>query len=90
MIFGLLKVKGHSMESYLYSGQQVLAVGFLPIRKRDVVVFRHSSSIFIKRVIEIKEGQYSLEGDNKNDSLDSRAFGLIEKKDIIGKVVWRF
>lgn len=90
MIFGLLKVSGHSMEPYLHSGQQVLAIGLLPIREGSVVVFRHDLKIFIKRIKSIKGEECFVEGDNKRDSLDSRSLGSIQKKDIIGTVVWRF
>ena len=38
---------------------------------------------------KIKEDEYLLIGDNRNDSLDSRYFGTIKKKDIIGTVKYR-
>lgn len=40
--------------------------------------------------ITLKEGEYIFLGDNRNNSIDSRRFGVIKKKDIIGKVILRF
>lgn len=37
----------------------------------------------------IPEGYYFVVGDNRNNSLDSRYIGLIKKKDIQGKVIFR-
>ena len=37
----------------------------------------------------IGEDEYFVLGDNRGDSMDSRTFGLITKKDIIGKVAFR-
>jgi len=71
----------------------------------DIVAFRHStvddldgrpnrqpirgSKIFIKRITSINEDKIEVSGDNKTDSLDSRQFGLIEKSNIIGKIILR-
>ena len=38
----------------------------------------------------IPEGKYLVLGDNREDSQDSRDYGLIEKKEIIGKVWFSF
>jgi signal peptidase I len=42
---------------------------------------------------KIPEGKYLVLGDNRENSLDSRSFGLIDEKDILGKVtikIWPF
>jgi len=39
---------------------------------------------------KIPKDMYFLLGDNRENSLDSRKIGLINKKDIIGKIVMRF
>lgn len=46
----------------------------------------------IKRITKIDPSvdgeKYIVSGDNKKDSLDSRIFGWISKKDILGKVIY--
>lgn len=42
----------------------------------------------IKRIIKMENNLYFVEGDNKAESTDSRNFGLLEKDDIIGKVIF--
>ena len=47
------------------------------------------SRFFIKRITKIDGEKYFVSGDNEKDSMDSRRFGWIEKKDILGKVIYR-
>ena len=56
----------------------------------DIVVVSFNKSILIKRITGIKNGKYFLSGDNKNDSLDSRKFGLVLRNQILGKVFYKF
>jgi len=55
---------------------------------KDVVVARVNGKNLVKRIRSISQKEYLLEGDNKNDSMDSRSFGAILKKNIIGKVIF--
>ena len=48
----------------------------------------NTPSIFKKicELLELGEDEYFVLGDNREDSVDSREIGLIDKDDIIGKV----
>lgn len=91
MLLARFKVKGHSMEPFLLDNQIVLTspIPFIFSKPKvgDVVVFKVGDGIYIKRVKEIRNQKFFLIGDNKEDSLDSRKIGWIERKDIIGKVI---
>ena len=52
-----------------------------------MVIFEKDKKQFVKRINKIDNGKYCLLGDNKNDSKDSRNFGLIERDQIKGKVI---
>lgn len=74
----------------------VSSVPFLFLKPKigNIVAFRQNKKIFIKRIIKINPSadgeKYFLKGDNEIDSLDSRKFGWINKKDIVGKIIWSF
>lgn len=57
----------------------------------DIIVFRHVVPPFVlcKRIKKIINDKIWVEGDNKKESIDSRNFGFINKKNIIGKVVFK-
>lgn len=88
--FKLYKISGHSMEPTLPVDSYVLTVVWAKkYRAGDIVVFKKEDSVFIKRIVSIKdESSFLLRGDNIADSLDSNSFGPIQKHDLVGKVVW--
>jgi len=53
----------------------------------DIVVFRISGEVFVKRVEKVSDNQVYLVGDNPEDSLDSRKLGAISLKNLVGKVI---
>jgi nickel-type superoxide dismutase maturation protease len=89
--FARFKIEGHSMEPTLRNGQQVLvfkwAYIFIQPKVGDIAVFKKDDKFWIKRIIALKNNGYLFEGDNKNDSLDSRKSGPIKKNELIGKVI---
>lgn len=89
--FPLLKfcVKENSMSPFLKTRDRVLVIRFLKPKIGDVVVFKFNKRYYIKRVAQIKDNEYFVTGDNKKESVDSRRFGWIDKKDIIGKVIYK-
>lgn len=54
----------------------------------DIVAFKKNRKVFIKRITKIDGENYFVKGDNKRDSLDSRRLGWIERKDILGRVIF--
>jgi signal peptidase I len=60
------------------------------LRQGDVIAFRHKEyGTMIKKVQDLTpgEGEVNVIGTQEN-SVDSRRFGPIPYKDILGKVIW--
>lgn len=55
----------------------------------DIIALKdpRDQKILIKRIAKIVLTQYIVEGDNKKHSTDSRVFGMIQRSDILGKVI---
>lgn len=91
MLLGKFKVSGHSMEPVIKSGQEIIISGlpylFSSPKKNDVVAFKEKQKFIVKRIKKIENGKYKVSGDNKKDS---KEFGWIERKTIIGKVIYIF
>lgn len=72
----------------LKSGQVVLVrKNSSKLKKGDIVVFRHDNMEKIKRVVKISEKGLYVVGDNLSASTDSRHFGLVQRGEILGKVM---
>jgi len=79
------------MEPTIQNGQTVLVSSipyfFSKPKIGDVVAFKKDNKVLIKRIGKIDGKKYFVSGDNKEDSMDSRKFGWLTKKDILGKVI---
>jgi nickel-type superoxide dismutase maturation protease len=88
-----IRVEGNSMSPLLNSGDLVLIDPKAPIEPGDVVLTRHpfrSSVRIVKRLISVEpDGRLFLEGDNPDESTDSRNFGTVSPTDLLGKVISR-
>lgn len=84
-------VSGSSMDPTLKNGDYVIAYQS-DFKVGDIVVINSSgicnSSRIIKRITAIDGEMVFVEGDNKENSYDSRNFGWIDKKLIIGTVIY--
>lgn len=78
------------MEPVLHPDEKIITVKLLPIKKRDIIVCHDpvTKRLLVKRVKDIKNNTYFVVGDNKTESTDSRDFGWIKKKDVLGKVIY--
>lgn len=85
--FLLRRVVGHSMRPTLAPNDVVLACGYIAPSIGSVVIAKVDGREFIKRVESIENGQVRLVGDNYYHSHDSRQFGPVDKRQILGTVI---
>lgn len=75
----------------LRPGQDVLvfiwAYLFFKPKVGDMVIIKRNDREIIKRIQKCDDRQYFVQGDNAEESTDSRDFGPIDQSAIIGKVV---
>lgn len=90
------KISGKSMLPQYKDGDTVIALKFLfDVEKNDVVVCLdpRTKRLLLKRIQDSRckiQGfkEYFVIGDNDSASTDSRHFGWMKRKDIIGKVMF--
>ena len=89
----IFRIEGDSMLPVLKDGDLVLINPCADLSVGDVVLVRHpfkQSVKIVKRIAEIlPDEKYFLVGDNAPESTDSRSFGAVSVKDILGKAVCR-
>jgi len=81
------------MQPALRPGERVVVGTWLRPRVGDVVVLRDpegASTYIVKRVTRVDVRGYEVRGDNVNVSRDSRHFGTVPRRLIIGRVVYRY
>jgi nickel-type superoxide dismutase maturation protease len=89
-----VRIRGESMAPHLHDGDEVLvdphAYRQDAPKNRDIVLTKHPYKRdlkLVKRVEAALDGdRYRLSGDNPDESTDSRAFGSIPRRDILGQV----
>ena len=93
-VIGRFRVKGSSMEPLYPAGSFMLCIA-LPVRKGDVVIVEKNGRRMLKRVQGLpgtringkilSKGYYYVLGYNPDSSTDSRSFGAVHRKEILGK-----
>jgi len=85
-LFPVILVIGDSMYPAYRDGKFLLSVKVLfrsQMRVNEVYAYKSPEGLMvIKRLIYIKDGEYFFEGDNREVSHDSRAYGYIPFKNI--------
>jgi nickel-type superoxide dismutase maturation protease len=87
-------VADSSMQPALRPGDRVLVSRWSRPRPGHIVMLRdpeHPSQTLAKRLAaRTADGMYMVRGDNPNVSRDSRTFGPVPRRLIIGVVFWRY
>jgi mitochondrial inner membrane protease subunit 1 len=85
-------VSGNSMAPLFEAGDRLLVAPALRIRAGQVVALRdpRDGRLIIKRVAAVIGGAVEVTGDNRGSSTDSRHFGPVPKREILGTVVYRY
>lgn len=91
-IYNPVVVNGSSMYPTLESGDTLfMNTHYKNIEIGDIVVVEplvcFRGKIIIKRVTNIRDGEIFLEGDNKENSLDSRTVGWIPIEHVLGVII---
>ena len=94
--YGTVAVSGASMAPTLNDGDLVV-VKWKPRRKKlevgNIVVIERDDQPgiqYIKRITKIEKKRFWVEGDNTEPSIDSRSWGFLTRKEIIGKYLFRY
>ncbi len=89
------KVKDRSMEPSVREGESVIvnrwAYLLKPPARGDLVVLRHphENRYLLKRIAATEDDRYVVQGDNEEYSVDSRQFGPVPGRLIVGRVLFR-
>jgi len=92
-MFKLFRIEGYSLFPFLKEGEVVLCLklySFSKIELNDTVIFQNKDNgTMIKRVKEINQNGYFVQGENP-ESIDSRNFGELERKELLYKAIFNF
>jgi len=86
-------VVGMSMEPTLLAGDRLLVVHSGTARAGDVIALRDPHNprrVIVKRVTAVRRGEVIVRGDNPGASIDSRSFGPVPNRAVLGNVVRRY
>jgi nickel-type superoxide dismutase maturation protease len=86
-------VEGSSMEPKLTSGDRLVVVRRYAPRVGDIVAVRdprRPGRLLVKRVVSVHGTAVVIKGDNARSSTDSRAFGPVDRRAVVGRAVYRY
>ena len=98
--FEVFKVSGNSMLPTYAPGDRVLikyrSSDLQPIHIGEVVVIEREGETLLKRIVRYEigghtgQGMVTVEGDNKEESIDSRHWGAIPSRFVKARVLKKF
>lgn len=76
----------------LRPGDRLLCLPAFRLRNGDIVAVRdpRDGRLLVKRVASVDGGRVRVVGDNPASSTDSRTFGPVPRRAIVGRAVWRY
>ncbi|HXQ44947.1 MAG TPA: nickel-type superoxide dismutase maturation protease [Acidimicrobiales bacterium] len=86
-------VEGSSMEPVLTGGDRLFVMRGRSPRVGDIVAVRDprdARRLLVKRVVSVRGAEVVLEGDNARASTDSRDFGPVDRRAVVGRAVYRY
>lgn len=81
------------MEPTLTGGDRLVVVRRITPRVGDIVAVRDPRCrprLLVKRVVSVRGTEVVVGGDNPRSSTDSRAFGPVERRAVVGRAVYRY
>ncbi len=88
-----MAVAGESMAPTFNAGDWLLVMWGGSFRRGQAVIIEREDQpgvFLIKRVVGPIDEKFWVEGDNKNESTDSRHWGAISEDEIVASIVLRF
>jgi phage repressor protein C with HTH and peptisase S24 domain len=89
-MFRFIKVTGNSLYPDYKEGDYVMIITlpFFSFKRGDTIVFQHPEyGEMIKHIERLDSDKIQVIGTHPN-SMDSRRFGPIDPKSVLGKVIW--
>lgn len=88
-----LVVRGESMRPALVPGDRVVVAPVVRLRPGDVVALHdpeRPGALVVKRLARVADDQVVVLGDDEVMSVDSRQYGPVARRSVLGVVVYRY
>lgn len=90
-VFRVTVVQGYSMQPTLENGSVLICNTLATPQVGDIVVIRPFVAVgdqfIIKRITDIQDNKIFVQGDNRENSYDSRSFGWLDMNQVLGVVI---
>jgi nickel-type superoxide dismutase maturation protease len=92
-LFERIEVEGPSMLPALSPGERLLVLKSPVLEEGDIVALmdpEHEGRLLVKRISLLGAFEVEVLGDNPGASRDSRQFGPVGRKRVLGRIVYRY